>query len=426
MNSVLTAGLFLSALHAGELPERVDHSTSPYFPPIIRQTHESCAQEVGIYYMMTYAWNRQHGTSAATPENQFAAAFSWNFLNRGEDRGAELAEGWQMAQAHGVPTMAAYGDRSRARLGTWPHGYALYHDAMKHRVRGYRFFPLATANQLGEAKRWLHKRGLLAIEGRLQGFQQNADKSLVLRWGRQGKGHVMTYVGYDDRVGHDINRDGRLTNDEDLNEDGEITLADWERGSFIAVNSFGREWGNAGKTYVLFRESAITPFQRGRWAAAVDVLPLYQPQFTLRLSLQTTCQAAVRFSIKADDGEAFTPLLFAATPQFEPHAPESPERYSRFSTGKRRLSLGPARQDGGGNSLPVELGIDLTGRLPLDALTYTLEFRLDQSAFPEAIGSVLAAHLRRYRPDGQLISEAAFDGFPSAMTKEARRFQLAL
>jgi hypothetical protein len=419
MKQLLLACWLASALHAAELPECVDHSVSPYFPPVIRQTYESCAQEVGLYYMMTYAWNRQHGTSAALMENQFAAGFAWHFLNRGENRGAELAEGWQMAQAHGVPTMAMYGDRSKDPLGSWPHGYALYHDAMK-----YRFMPLATADQLGEAKRWLHERGLLAIEGRLRGFEQNAEKTIVLRWGREGSGHVMTYVGYDDRVGCDVNGDGRLSNDVDLNDDGEITLADWERGAFIAVNSYGREWGDDGKTYVLYRESAVTPFQRGRWAAAVDVLPAYQPHFTLRLVLQTTCQAAVRLSVRADGGKPFIPLLFSYEPRFNPTVPESPERYSRFSTGKRRLSLGPALQDDEtGNILPVEIGIDLTGQLPADAPSYTLEFQVDQSAYPHAAGTIIEAHLMRYRPDGNLLSETAFAGLPYGMRAEASSAQ---
>ena len=419
------------------LPNRVDNSTSPCFPPVIRQTHESCAQEVGVYYMMTYEWNLLHGTSAARPENQMAGGFIWNFLNRGENRGAELAEGWQLALAQGVPTMSAYGAHKGAILGAWPDGYELYHHAMTHRLRSYRFLPLSTADELLQAKRWLYecgdeKRqpgGLLAIEGRLRGFdhvtipcgQTGEGRGLVLRWGRQGKGHVMTYVGYDDGIGYDVNADGRMTNDVDLNGDGAITLADWERGAFIAVNSYGRQWGDDGKTYVLYRESAVTPFQRGRWAASVSVRPKVVPRLTLRLRLQTSCQAAVRLRVRAEDGEPFTPLLFADGTAMQPLEPDSPERYSRFYSGKRRLSLGPARQDAEGRPLPAEIGLDLSRRLPLDAADYTLEFHFAQIDEVPATGSILAASLRRYDPAGTLVSEREFTGLPMPIRPEARQ-----
>ena len=102
---------------------------------------------------------------------------------------------------------------------------------------------------------------------------------------------------------------------------------------------------------------------------------------------------------------------------------KSPEQYSRFLTGKRRLSLGPARRDSSGKLLPVELGIDLTGRLPLDAERYAVEFQLDRDD-PEieasADGIVLAASLRRYEHDGTLIGETPFVGLPKRMKTERR------
>lgn len=435
---MLWAALNLAAAHGEDLPERVDHTGSPYFPPIVHQTHESCALDTGISTMMTYEWNRLRGTSAALPENRLAGHFLWNFLNRGENRGAELVEGWQLAQAMGAPTAAAYEAQTitETPLGTWPHGYAFYHEAMRHRVRHVHFAPLTTVNDLMRAKRWLHRRdgksppgGLFAVEGRLRGFHQvkipddqfESGKTLVLRWGRQGAGHVMAYAGYDDRVGFDLNGDQEITNDVDLNGDGKITLADWERGAFIAVNSYGRDWGDDGKTYVLYRESAVTPFRRGRWAAALDVLPDYRPRFTLRLTLQTTCQAAVRLRLhSANEETSFTPLLFDSGEPAKVQERTILEQYSRFITGERRLTLGPARQDAEGRTLPVELGIDLTGQLPMNAPDYTMEFHLDPEIDPACNGIVWEAHLRQYRSDGTLLRETAFDGLPQRMQSEKR------
>lgn len=139
------------------LPERVDLTRSPAFLPIVRQTHESCAQDAGISMMMTYEWNRIRGTSAGLPENRLAGRFLWNFLNRGENRGAELAEGWRLAMTMGVPSTARYEKHvgQETPLGAWPDGYELYREAMRHRVRAYRFSPLASLEDLQRAKRWL-------------------------------------------------------------------------------------------------------------------------------------------------------------------------------------------------------------------------------------------------------------------------------
>ncbi len=412
----------LSHLGAAELPERVDNSRSPAFPPIVRQTHESCAQEVGLSTMMTYAWNRHHGSNAADPNNQFAGRFVWNFLNRGENRGAELTEGWHLARVIGVPKVTEY--NTPRSLGEWPSDYSLYYGAMKHRIRTYRSLPLSNEAQLSAIKEHLRQGEIFGIEGRLHGFKQvtipkgqhEAGKQLVLNWGRKGKGHVMTYVGYDDRVSHDINGDGRLTNDRDLDEDGEITLADWERGAFIAVNSYGVDWGNAGRTYVLYRESAVTPFQRGHWASMMEILPNHQPLLTLRLKLLTTCLSAVRLRIEIDQKKAYTPILFDLAPANNaPTLPNDPDQYNRFLTGKHRLSAGPASQDERGHVLPVELGLDLTGQLPLHAASYRLVFHLDQATHPNAAGTILEASLLRYGSNGTLLSETAFADLPRAM-----------
>lgn len=418
MRLALSLGLVsLGLLRAEELPERVDNSLSASFPPIIRQTHESCAQEVGLSTMMTYAWNRAQGTTATDPAQQFAGRFHWNFLNRGENRGAEVAEGWELARAMGVPRSGNYAPTEK--LGEWPSGYALYHEAMKHRVRAYTFLPLTTTKDLAAIKQRLSEGRLLAIEGRLAGFQQitipegqfESGKQLVTRWGREGKGHVMTYVGYDERVGHDVNGDGRLTNDVDLDKDGKITLADHELGAFLAVNSYGTDWGDQGKTYVLFRESAVTTFQRGRWVGMMEVAPAYQPLLTLKLTLQTTYQTALRIHIKASSGETHVPLLFDGAPTYKPTRKDSPEQHSRFVTGKRRLATGPLRTGPQKRLEPVEIGLDLTGHLPLNAESYALTYwhALDH---PAVAGTLLKADLRRYDPQGNLISEVSFPDFP--------------
>ena len=62
---VLLAWILASSLvMAADLPSRVDNSQSDYFPPVVRQRYESCAQQVGIYAMMSFALNQARSTSA--------------------------------------------------------------------------------------------------------------------------------------------------------------------------------------------------------------------------------------------------------------------------------------------------------------------------------------------------------------------------
>ena len=429
MNNVwLLCQWLVASVSASELPLRVDNSQSDFFPPVVRQTFESCAQQVGLYAMTSFALNRARSTSAQRPDNQLAPRFAWNFLNQGKNRGSELVEGWQLMQAMGCPSIA---DATLAQ-NEWLNGYPKYLKAMQHRVRSFEFFEIDSKEGVRQAKGLLHaasqsKRaqgGLLAIEGRLEGAtmitipkeSHEAGKNLVLGWGQdQGPGHLMTYVGYDDAVGHDVNGDGRLSNDLDITGDGKVTLADWERGAFLAVNSFGTEWGDQGKCYVMVREFAVTNFRRGRWAATVRVWPQYHPQLTLKIAFKTSNRSGVHLSVGAKSGsELHTPLIFShgmAAFALPETLPESPEKYSGYLLGKSRLGNLPARVKDG-QSAAIEMGFDLSGQVPLQEYGYQLRLKTTTA---EVDAAVLSASICHYLPNGRLIEERAFLDLPASI-----------
>ena len=96
-----------TARAAVEMPEAVDNSTLPYFPPVIDQRGNSCAQASGIGYLYTYEVNRMLDRNALdSPANRFAYQFSWNMVNGGEDEGGFVQEGLQLAQRYGIMTEA--------------------------------------------------------------------------------------------------------------------------------------------------------------------------------------------------------------------------------------------------------------------------------------------------------------------------------
>ena len=239
----------------GRLPSRVDNSTRSQYPAIYKQKWGACGQFASVASIFTYEMNVLNGTIADRDATRFPAHFSWNMMNRAENKGSEAYHGWEVAKRIGVPTAKSYGGVRLNKIGVWPNGYQIWREAMEYRVSGYRYTPANTIDQLNEARGWLYDRnqanpnepnkqtigGLFALDGRMGELKKvtvtipegehAAGEDLWTRWGPSGSGHGITCVGYDDQVGYDLNGDGKITTDLDLNDDGKVTLADWERGA---------------------------------------------------------------------------------------------------------------------------------------------------------------------------------------------------
>lgn len=353
------------------LPSRVDNSTRPEFPPIYRQHGGACGQFTAIASMFTYEMNLLNGTHADSDATRFPADFSWNMINGANKKnGSEAYHGWETAKHIGIPTVKSYGTVHRKEAGPWPNGYAIWREAMEYRVSGYRYTPAVTPAQINEARGWLFDRnrpqtgaesigGLLALDGRM-GEKEKVTKTipegeylagddLWISWGPSGYGHGITCVGYDDKVGYDVNGDGKITNDVDINNDGEVTLADWERGAFIVVNSWGEKWSKDGKIYLLYGAMADPTWQRGNYFGRIEV-SRHVPQRTLRLKLACAKRSNLRVTIGISaDKEAK-----------EPEHELSPQVLNGWPLFGRRNTVGEVPLAGPGDDNPLELGIDLT------------------------------------------------------------------
>lgn len=355
------------------LPSRVDNAQRPQFPPIYRQKWGACGQFASVASVFTYEWNVAHGTLADSDQTRFPAHFSWNMINRAENKGSEAYHGWEVAKRVGIPTAKAYGGVRLNEIGLWPNGYDIWRDAMTHRVAGYRYTPALTVEQLNEARGWLYDRnqpdaqgdaigGVFAIDGRM-GQGEDRDKVTVTipkghyaegqglwtAWSATGYGHGMACVGYDDQVGYDLNGDGRITNDHDINGDGKVTLADWERGAWIVVNSWGSTWSGDGKIYLLYSAMCDDSWPRGKYIGRVEVAK-YQPRVTARLKLACDNRTDLRLTLGiAADPDAQTPEHTIA-----------PEAFNGWPVFGRGTHAGDVPLAGPGNNEPIEVGIDLT------------------------------------------------------------------
>jgi hypothetical protein len=410
------------------LPSRVDNSTRPQFPPIYRQKGGACGQFTAVASIFTYEMNVLNGTVASTTATQFPADFSWNMCNAANsEQGSEAHHGWEVAKHIGIPTVKSYGrvEGDKDKIGTWANGYAIWREAMEYRVAGYRYTPVATVAQVNEARGWLFDRnqpqtgkepigGLLALDGRMGELEKVtktvpegeylAGDDLWIRWGPSGYGHGITCVGYDDQVGFDVNGDGKITNDIDTNSDGKVTLADWERGAFIVVNSWGKKWSNDGKIYLLYSAMVDPTWKRGNFLGRIEV-SRHLPQRTLKLKLACSKRSDLRVHIGiARDKDA-------TAPEHE-LAPQALNGWPLFGN-HRKHNVGEVPLAGPGDDSPLELGIDLTpllekaGAESAEGGRLFLRFSCDDES--DATGKLHACAIRDYDDQGSFVRETVVE-----------------
>lgn len=411
---------------AERLPSRVDNSTRPEFPEIYRQKWGACGQFASVATIFTYEMNVLNGTAADSDATRFPAHFSWNMINGATNRGSEAYHGWEVAKRVGIPTAKSYGGVRLDKIGVWPNGYATWREAMEYRVAGYRYSPANSVEQLNEARGWLHDRnqpgtdapgGLLAMDGRMGELKKvtrtiaegepRAGEDVWIRWGPTGYGHGMACVGYDDEVGYDVNGDGRITNDLDTNGDGEVTLADWERGAYIVANSWGGTWSGDGKIYLLYSAMVDPTWKRGNYLGRVEVAR-HVPRLTLRLTLSCDNRSELRMTV----GVAADPGAEAPDVEF---APEAFNGWPLFG----RANAGAVPMAGPEDETPLEVGIDLTPLLekldPGHGGAGRIFLTLGRADGSKASGELLKCAVRSYGPQGRLrreqeveVDEAAF------------------
>jgi hypothetical protein len=410
------------------LPSRVDNSMRPQFPPIYKQKGGACGQFTSVASIFTYEMNVHNGTVASSTATQFPADFSWNMCNAADsDQGSEAHHGWEVAKQNGIPTVLSYGrvEGDKDKIGSWANGYNIWREAMEYRVAGYRYTPTATVSQINEARGWLFDRnqpqagkepigGLLALDGRmgeLKGVTKSiaegeylAGEDLWIRWDSSGYGHGITCAGYDDKVGFDVNGDGKITNDIDTNSDGKITLADWERGAFIVVNSWGKDWSKDGRIYLLYSAMVDPTWERGNYLGRIEVTR-HIPQTTLKLKLTCNKRSDLRVTIGIARDEN------AKAPEHE-LAPQVLNGWPLFGK-NRKGNVGEVPLAGPGDDTPLELGIDLTPLLEKlgtdDKGKARLFLSFASADKSDASGKVQACTIRNYDKKGTFLRESTIE-----------------
>jgi hypothetical protein len=267
-----------------QLPERVDNAKQKYWRGIFAQKHGSCAQASGIAYVYTYEVNRLRGRNADDPHDRYPTHWTYNFVNKGYDRGSWMMWGWEVGKSLGIPNAKLYGTETGYDLRYWPSDYAVYENAIDNKIDSYFVMDVGSAKGIDQLKRYLYDHGIDGGEGGIlsfaAGWSENYKEAKLPADGYEGGkkaiisfgkvvNHAVTFVGYDDKVCYDFNGDGQCTNDIDLNGDEKIDVRDWEQGAFIMANSWGTGWGDDGFIYVPYRLAALSYKEGGIYMSTV-------------------------------------------------------------------------------------------------------------------------------------------------------------
>ena len=135
-------------------------------------------------------------------------------------------------------------------------GEANWESAMTRRIERLYTFDVTTESGIKTLKHWLYNHSDGSSYGGVAVFTFGISSSFItladscplnyipcIKSFGGSFSHAMLIVGYHDSTFFDLNNDGKITTDVDLNQDGQIDLRDSEYGSWIALNSYSEDRG---------------------------------------------------------------------------------------------------------------------------------------------------------------------------------------
>lgn len=239
---------------AGPLPDFVDNSKLPCFPPVTSQGGTgACAVFAACYYQMTHMAGLANGYNNKTSKSTvFAPNWTMNF-------GVGGPGCYDLAKKNGCASWEDIPFKSDAKV--WNTDPNVWARALKHRVdeKGS-IGNIDTPQGFNKMKELLSKGYLLYFDTWIGSFQfmkavddpstdkddSYVGKNVVYGVDNYVAGHAFTIVGYNDHTWVDINSNGKV----DKGEKGVIKI----------VNSWSAAYEDLGFTYVAYdglREKSI-------------------------------------------------------------------------------------------------------------------------------------------------------------------------
>ncbi len=353
------------------LPYKVDNSKEIFCPPVSLQRYFDCGQQSGVYNIYSYEVNRRLNRNANYLQNQYSPIF--NIILNGKDVDHTLKT-WDEMKTVGVICQKYFpyefvNDFFVRVNGNFTvinfSGYDFFYKAMHHKLDSYYSIDTRTEDGVFLLKNWLYN-GL--IDGSIGGGAivylafWSSLPNVISEGPEVGKhflkslypfhNHSVAIVGYNDSVYYDYNQDGQITNDIDINGDGIIDVRDWEKGAFIARNSYSTQWGDSGNVYIMYRLFAESVENGNIWNNKAYIMYPKMPQqplVTFKLKLNHIQRKCLKMSIGVSNSPD------AHQPDFSIDVP-----FLNYTMGESSSFTSHPID----TTQPVEFGIDLTPLLP--------------------------------------------------------------
>jgi C1A family cysteine protease len=246
------------------LPNNVDNSLLPYFPPIRTQGDiGSCTAFSSTYYQMTHmaalemGWNVKDNNDNS---NKFSPKWSFNLVNGSTDGGSEIVDICRLLQRHGAAFWSQFSyipDKSNPlNYREWPTDASIWENAINYRLDKLGYISLQDGTNtpitspdsaiLKQVKELLNNGYVLNYSTLFDSWKYttikdgpyNGESAAYLMDGYDGA-HAMTLVGYNDDIWIDVDNDG----ERDIPQ---------EMGAFKIANSHGTSYANDGYCWVAY------------------------------------------------------------------------------------------------------------------------------------------------------------------------------
>jgi PKD repeat protein len=322
-------------------PTTVDNSLLPSFPPIGYQYEGSCVGFAITYYQFSHETGLARGFNNKTSNaTVFNPLFTYNMVNGGYDNGSSI-DHYTILQKHGAVSLERF-----PYVGGDYRYWDLNADDWRWAI-SYRSQPFQVVPNMNSTTGWPMAKQLLA-NGHVLMFatyiyswvmttvgndpavpSPYAGQAAALYMNGKSGGHAMTFVGYDDTIWVDINKNG--------------TVDAGEKGAFKVANSWGTGWGNAGYVWVPYDSLLATSAVSGgpsagrislvdnmRWCdssgcSAIACALFAQTSYTPKVLAQFTVNKLVR-------GNLGITLGTSATTSSTPTSYWTPGAFSHINT----------------------------------------------------------------------------------------------
>lgn len=355
------------------LPSSVSNDTSRFFPPIFNQTGNSCVHAAEIGYNLTYEMNRSGGVNAGSWNNHdpnlYPHLYSFNFVNGGGNViGTPVYSGFQTVLSNGCPMYNdwCYTVGQNNSMTYWMDGYEKYYRGMSNRVVGVKTVTLYDNNAntcVNKLKHWLADHGNASdiggvavvcvytdgwvYDSTLSIQSAHSGEKVISKFGNGNAAHALTIVGYDDNICYDINGDGQITTNIDINDDGRVNIYDSEYGALKIANSWGTSWfGNNGfiwLPYSLLDEIMPIDYVRKVYVCEVE-----------ERNVQLTYKATIKHSHRG-----YLALYVGYSPYVASSIPLVKDTFNVFNNqGGENIHMHGINQN------PIEIGLDFGSKYP--------------------------------------------------------------